>query len=169
MKLANRSLLLLLAAASLVSPAALAQSGLQMTVVEGQDAQNAIEKGVGAQIVVEVRDASGAPVPRAEVTFQTPATGPSATFFGASHVSKAWTDDQGRAEAAALTPNKTIGDYVIKAQAGPPGQAVVADIRQTNVALAPPTEKKKRRFGPKIWVPIAVGAILVIVGMATAD
>ena len=158
----------LLAAAALLVPCLSAQSGLQLSVIEGQEAQNPIDKGIGAPIVVELRDGAGAPVPRAEVTFRSPSDGPSATFFGASHVSKAWTDEQGRAQAASVTPNTIPGEYTILVEAGPPGSTVTAEVRQSNVAPAPP-EKKKRRIGPKIWVPIVAGAILVIVGLAQGD
>lgn len=156
----------LLSAASLalcLAAAAPAQQASQIVVVEGEGAQSSIEKGVGAPLVVELRDASGAPVPRAEVTFRSPAQGPSATFFGASHVSKALTDEQGRAQAASMTPNKLQGVYTIRAEA----QGVTAEIQRTNVG--PEIPKKKRRFGPKIWIPMVVGAIVVIIGLAQRD
>ena len=85
-----------LLAALLTTPLVLAQGGLQLSVVEGQGAENSIEKNLGAAIVVELRDGSGAPIPQAEITFQSPADGASVTFFGASHTSKAWTDEQGQ-------------------------------------------------------------------------
>ena len=144
--------------------AASAQQAAQIVVVEGAGAESSIERGVGSPVVVELRDASGAPVPQAEVTFRSPADGPSATFFGASHVSKAWTDENGRAQSAALTPNRIRGAYTIVAEA----QGATAEIQRTNVGPDIP-EKKKRRFGPKIWIPIVVGAAVVIIGLAQRD
>ncbi|MCB1018719.1 MAG: carboxypeptidase regulatory-like domain-containing protein [Acidobacteria bacterium] len=152
-----------LLAALLTTPLVLAQGGLQLSVVEGQGAENSIEKNLGAAIVVELRDGSGAPIPQAEITFQSPADGASVTFFGASHTSKAWTDEQGRAEAAELTPNTIPGPYKITVTAEHGGASASAEVLQSNVNPAPP-EKKKRRFGPRVWIPVAVAVVLVIVG-----
>ncbi|MEZ5362867.1 MAG: hypothetical protein R2748_11130 [Bryobacterales bacterium] len=69
-------------AAALTAPIVFAQGGLQLSVVEGQGAENSIQKTVGAPIVVELRDGSGAPIPQAEITFQSPTDGASATFSG---------------------------------------------------------------------------------------
>jgi hypothetical protein len=137
----------------------------QIVVVEGEGAQSAIEKPVAPPLVVELRDASGAPIPRAEVTFRSPTDGPSATFFGAAHVSKSWTDEQGRAHAADLTPNRIAGPYTITVEA----QGATAQVQRTNVAPEMVQQRKKRRFGPKVWVPIVVGAVIVIIGLAQRD
>lgn len=142
---------------------AAAQQVAQIVVVEGEGAESSVEKALGPPLTVELRDASGNPIPRAEVTFRSPAEGPSATFFGASNVSKAWTDEQGRAQAAAMTPNGIRGAYVITAEA----QGVTAEIQRANVG--PEQPKKKRRFGPKIWIPIVVGAVIVVIGLAKGD
>jgi hypothetical protein len=154
--------------AALASSSLFAQGGARITVVEGQGADLSIDMSVAAPIIVELRDGSGAPIPRAEVIFKSPSDGPSATFFGASYVSKAWTDDNGRAESAALTPNKIAGPYTILVQAEHQGATASAEVQQTNVG-PPAPEKKKRRIGPKIWVPIAAGVALVIVGLAQRD
>lgn len=147
---------------------ALAQSGLTIAVIQGQDAQSSIEKSTAAPIVIELRDAAGAPVPRAEVVFKSPNDGPTATFFGASHVSKAWTDDAGRAESAVMTPNALVGPYSILVEAQHQGSSASVAVEQSNVG-PPAPEKKKRRFGPKIWIPIVGAALLVIIGLATGD
>jgi len=149
-----------------LASAAPAQQVAQIVVVEGQGAESSIEEGAGAPLAVELRDAAGNPVPRAEVTFRAPVEGPSATFFGAAHVSKAWSDESGRAQAATLTPNTTLGAYTIIAEA----QGITTEIPRVNVAPEPAQEKKKkRRFGPKVWIPIVVGAVIVIIGLAQRD
>ncbi|MEZ5362868.1 MAG: hypothetical protein R2748_11135 [Bryobacterales bacterium] len=42
------------------------------------------------------------------------------------------------------------------------GASASAEVLQSNVNPAPP-EKKKRRFGPRILIPVAVAVALVIV------
>ena len=165
---ALRILPLLLVVATLMPAPALAQSGLQIAVIEGQGAENSIETSIGAPVVVELRDAAGTPIPQAEVIFKSPNDGPSATFFGASHVSKAWTDENGRAQAAALTPNTIPGPYTIVVEATHQGASASAQIQQTNIAAAQPA-KKKSRFGKKIWIPLALAAVIIIVGLAKSD
>ncbi len=147
--------------------AASAQQGLQIAVVEGDGAQSSIEQSVAPALIIEVRDDAGAPVPRAEVTFRSPVDGPSATFFGAAHDSKAWTDENGRAQAAALTPNQTPGAYTIAVEARHEGMTGSAEASRVNVA--PEMPKKKRRFGPKIWVPITAGVAVAVIGLAQRD
>ena len=117
--------------------------------------------------MVELKDASGAPIPRAEVIFRAPNDGPTATFFGASNVSKAWTDESGRAESVALTPNKLAGPYTILVEAQHQGASASAEVQQSNIG--PEAPKKKRRIGPKIWVPIVAGVLIVIIGLAQRD
>jgi hypothetical protein len=146
---------------------ALAQGGPQIAVIQGEGAQRPIQQGAGQPIIVELRDASGAPIPRAEVVFRAPVSGPSATFFGASNVSKSWTDEAGRAQSVSITPNHTPGPYTIVVEAQQNGATASAQVQQMNVGPEP--VKKKRRFGPKIWIPIAAGALAVIIGLAQRD
>ena len=48
-------------------------------------------------------------------------------------------------------------------------QGATAQVQRTNVAPEAPAPKKKRRFGPKIWIPIVVGVVVVVIGLAQRD
>lgn len=140
----------LLMAAGLVSADTPA---LQIVVVEGQGAINNAATHTGREPVVEVRDANDAPVVGAVVTFQAPATGPSAVFGSGNATLLTQTDANGRAVGRALHPNNVKGPFQIRVTASLNGQTASAVISQTN---AMPVEGKSNK---KLWlIPIIAGA-----------
>jgi len=126
---------------------------LQIVVVEGQGAINNARTHTGREPVVEVRDGNDAPVAGAVVTFQAPATGPSAVFGSGNATLLTQTDASGRAVGRALRPNSLTGPFQIRVTASLNGQVASAVIAQTN---AMPAEAKSNK---KLWlIPIIAGA-----------
>src|SRR5438270_591632 len=126
---------------------------LQIVVVEGQGAINNARTHTGREPVIEVRDADNAPVAGAVVTFQAPATGPSAIFGSGNTTLLTQTDASGRAVGRALKPNSVKGPFQIRVTASSNGQVASAVISQTN---ALPVEAKSNK---KVWlIPLIAGA-----------
>lgn len=119
---------------------------IQVVVVEGQGAINNARAHTGRDPVVEVRDEHDAPVSGATVTFQAPATGPSAVFGSGNSTYLTQTDSSGRAAARGLRPNTVKGPFQIRVTASMSGQMATASITQTN---ALPSESKSAK---KVWV-----------------
>ena len=160
----GRTLLGALLAGFALTAAAAAQTALSIEVVEGQGSAHRIDEPVAPQPVVIVRDAQGNPVPKAEVVFRSPTQGPSVTFFGAAHLIRAVTDEQGRAETGPVRPNLTPGEFAIAVEATFEGRSAAAEIRRVNLSVET-GEKKRRRWGPRIWIPIAAAVTIVIVAL----
>jgi hypothetical protein len=159
-----------LLAVLLSAPSALwAQSDeIRIEIIAGDGAINNIDTRVVVDPIVEVQDASGKPIPKAVVTFKSPATGPSVTFFGAAHSSTVTTDDSGRAQASGIVPNTEQGVFYIDVAATHGDADATARITQTNAFdLGSPKEEKKKS-GWKIWtlvgVAVAGGVAAALVG-----
>ena len=103
--------------------------------------------------VVELRDEQGDPVPGASVTFQTPATGPSAAF-GTEHLLVTQTGSDGRATGYGLTPNGLAGPFEIRVSASYRSEMANAIIKQVNAAPSESHSSKKI-----LWIGLAAGAI----------
>ena len=152
-------------AAVLAAPVGWAQEGLHIRVLAGEGGINNIDQRVVVEPVIEVQDAEGRPIPKAMVTFSSPSTGPSVTFFGASHTAKLTTDDAGRAQATGMVPNTEKGTFYINVQAEHGDQTANAQITQTN-SYAPEGEvKQKKNMGWKIMTLVGVG---IAAGIAVA-
>lgn len=138
----------------LVAGLAAAQtSPLKIVILEGEGAINNARTHTGKEPVVEVRDASDAPIAGAVVTFQAPATGPSAVFGSGNATLLTQTDASGRAVGRSLRPNSVKGPFQIRVSASWKGQTVSAAIPQTN---AVPAESKSNK---KLWlIPVIAGA-----------
>jgi hypothetical protein len=133
----RNALMAAVSALALVSPAAAAQqpstaAGLQIVVIEGEDAVNIIQQKTAVAPVVEVRDRNNLPVSGVAVTFSIGGQG--ASFGGASTLTVV-TNAAGQATAAGLTPTAT-GALQISATATFQGQTAVATIVQSNVMTA---------------------------------
>ena len=127
---------------------------LQFVVVEGQGAINNARTHTGREPVIEVHDANDAPVAGAVVTFQAPATGPSAVFGSGNATLLTQTDASGRAIGRALRPNSVKGQFQIRVTASLNGQTASTVISQTN---ALPAEGKGNK---KLWlIPIIAGGV----------
>jgi len=135
---------------------------IQIVVLSGQDAINNVDKRVVTEPVVEVRDESGTPISGAQVEFRTPATGPSATFYGATRVVTVNSDEKGRARADGMTPNTDLGPFAIQVTATHGSLQAETAITQTN-ALAEGASGKKRRIGWRLWTAIGAGVVIGII------
>jgi hypothetical protein len=146
-----------------VQPVAWSQQpqSIRISVLSGQDTINNVESRAVTEPVVQIQDASGAPVAGAEVVFRTPSTGPTATFYGATRSVAVTTDEKGEARAPGMTPNTDVGVFEIAVTATHGSAQAEALITQTN---APPlVEKKKRRLGWRLWTAIGAGVVIAII------
>ena len=141
---------------------------LQIVVVEGQGAINNARTHTGREPVVEVRDGSDAPVVGAVVTFQAPATGPSAVFGSGNATLLTQTDASGKAIGRALHPNSVKGPFQIRVTASANGQTASAIISQTNALPAEGKSNKKLWLIPIIAGAAAGGAVAATRGKSTA-
>ena len=141
----------------LAVPATWAQEGLQIQVLSGEGGINNIDRRVVVEPIVEVQDAAGKPIPKAVVTFRSPSTGPSVTFFGAARTSTVTTDDSGRAQATGMVPNTEEGTFTIAVEAKHAEQTAAAEITQTNAYAPEAAAKKKKPWGWKIVTLVGVG------------
>lgn len=140
-----------------VPQALIGQSGdIRIQVIEGDAAVNNVRGRATAEPVVQVTDGSGNPIPNAAVTFRAPTEGPSVTFFGASHATTISTDENGRAAATGMLPNTYSGEFLIAVEAEAGSRQAATTIAQTN-AYEPPLEKRKQKWGWKIWTLVGAG------------
>ncbi len=145
-------------AAGLAAPVGWAQEGLKIRVIAGEGGINNIENRVVVEPIIEIQDAAGKPIPKAAVTFRSPSTGPSVTFFGAAHASTLTTDDSGRARAAGMAPNTEEGSFFIDVEAKYGDQTASLQITQTNAYAPEAVVKKKKNIGWKVITLIGVAA-----------
>jgi hypothetical protein len=131
---------------------AIAADMLNIRVVEGQGAINNVRTRMARAPVVELRDEQGHPIAGASVTFQTPATGPSAQF-GAEHLLVTQTDSEGRATGLGLAPNEVAGPFEIRVTASLSGKTASATIKQINAS--PPESRSSKKA---LWIALGVGA-----------
>jgi hypothetical protein len=132
---------------------AIAADALNIRVVEGQGAINNIRTRMARAPVVELRDEQGNPIAGASVTFQTPATGPSAEF-GAEHLLVTQTDSEGRATGLGLVPNELAGPFEIRVTASFSAKTASATIKQIN---ASPSESRSSKKA--LWIALGAGAV----------
>jgi hypothetical protein len=125
---------------------------LNIHVVEGEGAINNVRTRLARAPVVELRDEEGNPIAGASVTFQTPATGPSAQF-GTEHLLVTQTDSGGRATGLGLVPNNVAGPFEIRVTASFKSITASATIKQIN---ASPSEAKSSKKA--LWIALAAGA-----------
>lgn len=144
-------------------------TSIKLAVVQGEGAINNIEKRVVTEPIVEVRDQENRPVKGAEVVFTTPATGPSATFFGASRTYTVKSDENGRARGTGLSPNVEEGTYPIEVTATLGNLQTSVSITQTNARAPEMKTAKKNVFGWRLLTAIGAGAAAAIVAAARRD
>jgi hypothetical protein len=130
------ALVLLIAATGPTADAAQKAStpspGLQIVVIEGEDAVNVIQQKTAVAPIVEVRDRNHQPISGATVRFAI--QGGRATFNGARTLTLT-TNAAGRAAVTGLTPTGS-GAFQISATATFQGQTAAVSIAQTNVLTA---------------------------------
>jgi hypothetical protein len=138
--------------------------GLRVAVLTGEGATNYIDSGRATAPAIQVVDPQGNPVAGAAVVFQSPATGPSVTFFGATRRVEVQTDQEGRAQPSGILPNTYEGPFTIEVTASDGGRTATAAIQQTNAVTEPP--RKKKFFTWRVIAGIAAAVTIVIVGIA---
>jgi hypothetical protein len=131
------------------------QKTLQVNVVDGEGAFNDIRRAQARIPVVEVRDEDNQVVSNARVVFQTPDMGATATFADGTRTYIATTDEQGRAAATGLRPNKVEGAYVITVSVSKEGATGHAEVRQSNT-LAGGDQSMQTSNHTKLKIIIAV-------------
>ena len=139
-----------------LSVAAGAES-IRIDILEGDGAINNIRLQRAKEPVIRVETETGAPVAGAVVHFLAPATGPGGTFLNGSASTTTQTDNEGRANAPGLRPNKIAGQFQIRVTASHLDQSASARITQTNAEPAIVTRNSSKKI-----------AILAILGGAVA-
>ena len=135
------------------APAAAADAdGLNLRIIEGQGSINNVRTRSARAPIVELRDDQNRPVAGASITFQTPSTGPGATF-GSERALMTQTDSEGRAIGRGLVPNGVTGPFEIHVTAAFNSKVVSTSIRQIN---ASPAESRSSR--KVLWISLAAGA-----------
>lgn len=107
---------------------------LKIVVLRGRNGVN-VPGGIAISTpAVEVRDANDRLIEGATVTFEVPATGPSARFPGEKTSLTTRTDTAGQAIADGFEPNAELGRFVVKVSARYEGVIAVVELSQRNVA-----------------------------------
>jgi hypothetical protein len=153
-----------LAAASLIFPAAQAQapaSGLQITILDGDEATNNIRQRTAREPIVQVEDENHKPVAGAVVIFLLPNDGAGGTFPGGARTLTTTTDDKGQAVARGLRPNHTSGRYQIRVNASHDGKSASATISQINMVGA--ASGASSSLVPKWLMAVVAGAVVATV------
>lgn len=139
-----------------------ANKQLKINVLAGEGSANNVSRRLAAAPVVEVTDDAGKPVSGAQVTFETPRTGPSATFFGEMHRNTVTTDAKGQAKVLSLTPNDTLGKFRIFVRATSGNSFAETTINQTNSQgpnSGPQASSKNKGLWTKVLIIGAAAAI----------
>lgn len=148
-----------------------ANNGLKVVVLEGEGARNSIPSGRGVAPIVEVRDDQDKPVTGASVTFETPAEGASANFFGWLRTQTVKTDAKGTASASGYTPNAVNGKFQVKVTAvmgTKSGMAMVSQSNANGSTGAGSTPQATKSNNNKLKILAIVGVAAIIGGVAAA-
>jgi hypothetical protein len=121
---------------------------IAIRVVQGDNAINSIRMHRGHDLVVQVLNDAGEPVPHATVSFILPATGASARFGDRGLSVTVEADERGMAAGRGLEPNNAEGQFRIRVTASWRGDAANATIQQTNAEPA-------GKGGRTKWIVIA--------------
>src|SRR5260370_884931 len=141
------SLLLLQATPAAANPQSqTAPPALTIRFVEGQGAINNVNRGTAFDPVVEVLDAQDVPLKDATVTFTLPAVGPGGTFADGGKVLIVRTDENGRAIARGMHPNRLSGRFEIRITANYKGQTATSVLTQTNAAPSAAEHSPARKW-----------------------
>jgi hypothetical protein len=136
--------------------------GLQIAIIDGQNALNNIKQQTAREPIVQVTDENHKPVAGALVIFTLPSSGPSGTFADGTTLFQATTDSSGEATASGLTPNKVAGKFQIKVEARYHDQSAQTTIAQANfVGAALAVARPQAR-------PIPLKAVLIAGAVAGA-
>lgn len=136
---------------------AFSQSQLKIVVLEGAGAFNNLKLRLGRDLLVEVRDEAGRPVPDADVTFELPASGPSGAFRGGTLTQKSRTDNIGQARSTGFTPNDIEGRFTITIHARKEGADGMTTIAQNNTRAGGIAPAESKGSSKKLWIIGLIG------------
>ena len=106
-----------------------------ITVTSGGGQAEQVNAPFGNPLVATVKDASGNPVPNANVTFTAPAVGASAKFTGGGNAITVQTNSFGVATSPTFTATTVAGNYAVSAVVS--GATSAAMFAETNTAGPP--------------------------------
>jgi hypothetical protein len=138
-------------------------AGLNLLVLEGQNAVHDVGTPTTALLVIEVRDENHRPLEGVHVVFQLPLEGPSGSFEGGVPEKQGVTNVQGQASAAFM-PNREVGRFAIYAKATLGARTGTISIIQRNEAVRNATWIARHKT---LAVIIAVGAAGTAAAIAT--
>ena len=118
-------------------------AGFHIIVIAGENAANVLKTHSCVQPAVELRDAENRPVVGAEVTFQSPDTGPGVVFSNGNRWQSLVSEMDGRVTVTGMQP-AGIGSFQISVDAAYSGQFASATIHQTNFATLAAAEANNR-------------------------
>ena len=139
---------------------------LTIKVIAGEGATNNVSLRMSATPAVEVLDEAGKPVQGAQVTFETPRTGPTVTFFGEMHKNTIATDAYGHARIPNTIPNEELGKFRIVVRAVTPTAYGETTINQTNAPSPNASVGSKHK---KTVLAVIGAAALIGIGVAVAS
>jgi hypothetical protein len=106
---------------------------LNLLVIEGSGAINNIRQRTAREPIVEVQDENHRPVAGAAILFALPKSGPGGVFPNGATTLRVTTDQQGRAIARGLRPNRQSGQFQIAVTASYGELTAATTILQTNL------------------------------------
>jgi hypothetical protein len=119
---------------------------LRLEVLEGNGAINNVRTRTAREPVVQVTNATGAPVSGAVVTFVLPAIGAGGSFANGEKVLSIRTEEDGRAVASGLKPNSVVGQFQIRVNATYEGRSASTTIVQTNASPASGNSARSKKL-----------------------
>jgi hypothetical protein len=108
------------------------QPALHVKVLEGNRAAHSLRSNTSAVTVIEVRDASNAPVAGARVKFEAPATGPGGVFVNGETQIEVPTNTNGRAATIGFVPNGRPGEFPVEVTVSAQGAVQHLTVWQSN-------------------------------------
>lgn len=133
------------------------QAAFTVGIVRGEGAVNFVNQKPEQVPVVKVEDASGHALAGAKVSFETPDSGPSATFKGARTYAGI-TGRDGLVRAQGFTPNSEAGQFMVHVVAEYDGQTADKQLPQNNVA-PPPAKAKANHHHLALKIAIGMAAV----------
>lgn len=162
-------LLALTLALAIATPATAQQRELQLLVLDGRAAHNAVGAKQSKPVTVEVRE-NGKPVEGARVRFVLPEFGPGGRFADGTTEYSVHTNDTGVASMPPYRPNAKEGRFTMVVDAAYGGRTVSAAVEQSNVALdmgvvghySQPRLRSTSRASSKLLLLLGLGAAVGI-------
>ena len=132
---------------------------LQITILEGEGALNDVRQRTAREPIVEVDDENHRPVSGALILFQSPGSGASGTFQGATTAFHTVTAADGRAVGRGFTSNHSAGSYQIQVTATYGALTAQAVIHESNFEAASTHTSHAATHGPWVKVVLITAAV----------